>query len=246
MASRQVGATPDDLGRLQALARRLWSPDRRFHVDDLVWGWHSVPGAAATFRTAFWQDGEAVLAGAWVEPPGHLELLADPGAADLLPEVLDWFDSVAAGRDRSCLVMEGDVQERGALRDGGYRPQEGGPFFPRHAHDLVALPEASLPDGFTITHVTRDDADRRVAAHRAGWSDFGSHVTGESHRRVMACPPYRTATDLVVVSPGGEGVASALGWAGTTRPPGPAWSSPSPVLPRSGAAAWPGRSTSPS
>ncbi|WP_067834762.1 GNAT family N-acetyltransferase [Nocardia lijiangensis] len=48
--------------------------------------------------------------------------------------------------------------------------------------------------------------------HRAGWSDFGSHLTTASYRNIMAAYPYRTQTDLVVLAPDGEWVASALGW----------------------------------
>lgn len=199
-------------GDLQALVRRIWSPERRFHVGDIAWEWHAIPGARDRFRTAVWAAGEAVLAWAWVELPGHLELLVDPVASDLLPHILDWFESVATGAERSCVVMEGDREERAALSRRGYRSQQDGPFFRRHVHTLDDLPAVSLPDGFTITQVGAGDAERRAAAHRAGWSDFGSRVTGDSYRRVMAADPYRARTDLVVVSPDGDWVASALGW----------------------------------
>ncbi|SHF93524.1 GNAT family N-acetyltransferase [Streptoalloteichus hindustanus] len=211
MITRRDGGGSDG-GCLQALARRVWTPDRRFHVGDIAWGWHSIPGAAAAFRTSFWADGDEVLAWAWVELPGHLELLVDPAVTALLPEILDWFESVAPGPERTCLVMEGDSAERAALERRGYRPREDGPFFRRHVHDLADLPRVSLPEGFAITQVGGADAERRAAAHRAGWSDFGSRVTADSYRRVMATHPYQERTDLVVVSPDGEWVASALGW----------------------------------
>jgi hypothetical protein len=145
-----------------------------------------------------------------VEPPGTLESLVDPAAADLLPMILDWFEAIAA--DRSCVAMEGDRALRAVLERRGYHADEGGPYFRRHIHDLADLPAVPLPDGFTITRVTAADAERRAAVHRAGWSDFGSRVTVAHYRRVMAAYPYRPETDLVVVSPAGDWVASALGW----------------------------------
>jgi len=60
-----------------------------------------------------------------------------------------------------------------------------------------------VPDG---------DAERRAAVHRAGWSDFGSRVSTESYATLMRTFPYRSETDLVVVTDDGEWVASALGW----------------------------------
>jgi predicted N-acetyltransferase YhbS len=201
-----------DVGDLQALVRRVWSPARRFHVGDVAWEWYAIPGAEDRFRTAVWEADGAVLAWGWVELPGHLELLVDPAATALLPRILDWFESVATGAERTCVVMAGDREERAALSRRGYRSQQDGPFFRRHIHDLADLPAVSLPDGFAIRQVEAGDAERRAAAHRAGWSEFGSRVTADCYRRVMAAHPYRRQTDLVVVSPDGDWVASALGW----------------------------------
>ncbi len=153
-----------------------------------------------------------VLAWAWLELPGHLDLLIDPAATSLLPRVLDWFETVATVPRLSCLVMEDDRHERTALTRRGYSPEQDGSFFRRHIHDLTNLPAPSVPSGFSITHVTRGDAERRAAAHRAGWSDFGSRVDSNSYHRVIAAYPYREQTDLVVVAPDCQWAASALGW----------------------------------
>lgn len=191
---------------------RVWSAERRFHVGDVAWGWHSISSAQTVFRVSIWEEHGVVLAWAWVELPGHVEFLVDPDAVELLPQLLDWFETVATGPALSCQVMEGDRHQRRALTQRGYTAQEAGPFFRRHVHDLAGLPAPSLPDGFAISHVASGDAERRAAVHRAGWSDFGSRLTTESYRNVMAAYPYRKQTDLVVLAPDGEWVASALGW----------------------------------
>lgn len=200
----------EDLVRLQSLAQRVWSPERRFHIGDIAWSWHSIPGAQQGFQVSWWEE-RVVLAWAWIELPGHLELVVDPAAPGVLPQLLDWFETVAIGRELSCLVMEADHHLRATLSGRGYAPQEDGPFFRRYIHDLAELPAPGLPSGFTIA-AAAGDAERRAAVHRAGWSEFGSRVTGESYRKVMAAYPYRERTDLVVVAPDGQWVASALGW----------------------------------
>jgi predicted N-acetyltransferase YhbS len=200
-----------DLERLQSLAQRVWTLKRRFHVGDIAWGWHSTPDSAAS-RVSMWQVDGVVLVGAWVESPGHLDLIVDPAAADLVPRVLDWFETVTAGPTRTCLVMQDDHDERAALAGHGYTEQHDGPFFRRLVHDLTDLPAPPLPTGFTLTQVSAEDADRRAAAHRAGWSDFASQLTADNYRGIMATYPYREQTDLVVAAPDGQWVASALGW----------------------------------
>ncbi len=212
MAIRRDFAWTEDLVLLQSLTQRLWSPERRFHIGDIAWGWHSIPDAQQAFRVSLWEERSTVSAWAWIELPGHLELLVDPAATDLLPQLLNWFETVAPGPTLSCLVMETDRHERAALSRRGYTLQTIGPFFRRHVHDLTELPAPLLPGGFTITAITSDDAERRAAAHRAGWADFGSRVTADTYRNVMAAYPYRERTDLVVVAPDGQWVASALGW----------------------------------
>jgi hypothetical protein len=200
-----------DLGRLQSLVQRVWSPRRRFHVGDVVWGLHSIADPTA-LRVSMWQEGGEVVAWAWVELPGHLEVVLDPAAAELVPRVLDWFETVTAGPTLSCLVMQDDQHERAALAARGYTEQRDGPFFRRLVHDLTDLPTPPLPRGFTVAQVSAADAGRRAAVHRAGWSGFDSRLTGEDYCGIMAAYPYREQTDLVVVAPDGQWVASALGW----------------------------------
>ena len=134
-------------------------------------------------------------------------MLIDPVAGFLLPDVLDWCESVAS----TFVVMEHDGPLRSALAERGCIPV-GGPFFQRHTHDLTGLTDPVLPPGFHIEDMTGGDAERRAAVHRAGWVDFDSQLSADTYRRLMAARPYRVTTDLVVVAPDGEWVASALGW----------------------------------
>ncbi len=197
---------------MQSLTQRLWSPHQRLHIGDLAWARFSIPGAEEAFRTSLWEDDGRVVAWGWIEMPGYLDFLVDPRCPDLVPEVLDWFETTASGAELACMVMEDEEDVREDLEARGFTPQVDGPFFRRHIRDLTDLPNVDLPDGFTISAVTDRDADRRAAAHRLGWSDFGSRISAESYAHLMQAYPYRSETDLVVVGPNGDWVASALGW----------------------------------
>jgi predicted N-acetyltransferase YhbS len=59
--------------------------------------------------------------------------------------------------------------------------------------------------------VREGDAEERAAVHRAAWSPT-SKVTTRAYERLMATPPYRPATDHVVIADDGEWVASCCVW----------------------------------
>ena len=203
---------PPDLRSMQDLAQRIWSPARRFHIGDLAWARHSIPGSEATFRTRLWEDDGQVIAWGWAELSGHLDLLVDPRQDAVVVPVIDWFEDVAAGPVATCTVMEGDVHVASELLGRRYSARGQGPFFVRLSRAVTNLPDVALHDGFTITHVEAGQAQRRAEAHRAGWSDLGSRVSTESYAQVMTTYPYRPCLEPVAVAPDGSWVASALGW----------------------------------
>ncbi|WP_433620934.1 hypothetical protein [Nocardia sp. CA-120079] len=128
-----------------------------------------------------WEERGVVLAWAWMELPGQLDLLIDPAVTSLLPLVLDWFETIAPGPRVSCLVMEDDSHEGTALTGRGYTPQQDGPFFRRHTHDLTDLPTPAMPNGFSITHVTLRGCSV-VALRRLGFAPSARHVVKPDRR----------------------------------------------------------------
>lgn len=197
---------------MQELVQRTWRGNRRFHVGDLAWSARCAVGAEDPTLGSLWLEDGRVVGWARAEAPGHLELLVDDHHVGLMPEILDWFEDTVDGEDLTCLVMQTDKGLRAALEERGYRVQPDEPFYTRFVRDLFALPRVTLPPGYTFSSVRADQAGRRAAAHRAGWSDVGTSLTEAGYAEVMASYPYRPETDVVVVSPDGEWVASALGW----------------------------------
>lgn len=226
---RRDYAGPDDLLAMQRAVQRSWSPERYRHVGDLAWRRHAIPGQEPDWRTALWEDGEdAVMAWGWAELAGHLELHVDPAHPELAGDVLEWFDAVATGSERSATVMETDASLITALEHAAYRPVTDAPFF---EHCIIELDDSvlarTLPEGYRLRTVREDEAEGRAAAHRSAWrpgrigdllvppidlGDAESRVTTESYQAVMDAWPYRHALDLVVEAPDGSLAASALGW----------------------------------
>lgn len=208
----QAAEVGETLRRMQALTQRIWQLQQRFHVGDLVWDLRSVPGSEESAQLAVWSEGGVDAAWGWIDPPGYLELMVDPSTPHLLDPLLNWFEESCRDADLACTVMSADRAARDALAHRGFTVQEDAPFSRRLVRNLDDLPQVSLPPGYRLRSVGPDDAERRAAVHRLGWSDFGSRVSTESYSRIMSTPPYRSETDLVVVAPDGEWVASALGW----------------------------------
>jgi ribosomal protein S18 acetylase RimI-like enzyme len=223
---RRDYAGPDDLIAMPRAVRRL---GRRWHVGDLAWGRHAVPGQDSDWRTALWEDSEnAVLAWGWIELPGHLDLHVDPVYPQLAGEVLEWFEEVATGSVRSITVLETEAHLVAALDRAGYRPVAQAPFFQHCVIDLdQSLAAPRLPEGYRLRAVQEGEAAARAAAHRAAWhpgrigemhvprvdlGDAEASMTTDSYRAVMGAWPYRHDLDQVVEAPDGTLVAFALGW----------------------------------
>ncbi len=211
MLRRDYGA-PGDLRAMQHLAQRLWHPHSRPHVGDIAWGRYSVPGSEDRSRTSLWEMDGVVHAWGWAELPDYFEFVCDPAHPELAVEVVSWCESVLSGTDAACMVMEQDDARIAALEQHGYARQPEGPFFVNHVRPLDDVPTPVLPPGFAIRDVGASDVAARAEVHRRSWSEFASSMTPAAYGRVMSAWPYRGDLDLVVVSPDGEFVASALGW----------------------------------
>lgn len=206
--------------------RRLRDPDVEAQLrtslwedgDELVgWAWVAPDGEA-----------DVLLDDAHLDRLGEVLDWCDQALAESGPAG-DGAPDGSAVDTLAVTVMDRDPGWHSALKREGFTADNTGPFHSRYVRDLVALPRAPLPEGYKVARVRLVEAGRRAAALRAasggvedGAGNDGSAgsgvegvdvaVTQQGATALMRTPPYRPECDLVVVSPAGEWVASAMGW----------------------------------
>ncbi|MFI7009232.1 GNAT family N-acetyltransferase [Streptomyces sp. NPDC050145] len=183
-----------------AWRRRLWHDD----AGELVaWAWAALP------RRVVLSDGSATeVKGA------YLTYQVDPGHSALVDEVIDWFDTVAAGLERTVVpTTDPFALERWAARGYGTDPEalgDQGSWTQLNKRDLGDLEQPVLPAGFRFR--TADEAGPRavVQAHLDAWGPRAYDV--EAYESVRRTAPYRGDLHVLVEAPDGTMAASAIMW----------------------------------
>lgn len=203
-----------DLRRMQDLVSESWrlrGPHAGRHIGGMAWSAYHIAGREHEWAIKLWEEDGSVVAWGWIRPP-ELEVQTHPDRAQLLHEVLDWFEAERSGATElsTSAVLE-DAAAIAVLEERGYRrAAQEEPFFACLMRDLDELPTPALPDGFVLRTVREDELERRVRVHQAAWHP--SRVTVESHRSVTAAYPYSADLDCVVEAPDGSLAAYCLAW----------------------------------
>jgi GNAT superfamily N-acetyltransferase len=180
--------------------RRLW-----FSGDDLVaWGWASLPHRVAR------SDGSVKdITGACLAHQVH------PDHSELVDEVIDWYDGVTAGLERTVIPQAADEFGLKRWAAHGYETDpaslgDTGSWTQLNERDLTDVEQPVLPDGFRFR--TADEAGREAAvqAHRDAWAP--SSYTAGSYEGVRRTPTYRGDLHVLVEAPGGTMAASTIMW----------------------------------
>lgn len=176
--------------------RRLW-----FAGDDLVaWGWAQLP-----HRVHRWDGSVKDVTGAYLAYQVH------PDHASMVDEVIDWFDGVTPGLERSVIAQAADEfgLERWAAH--GYVPEaDSSSWTQLNVRELDDIEQPVLPAGFRFSDADEADAAAVVQAHVDAWP-FSSY-TVDAYRDVRAAAPYRGDLHVLVEAPDGTEVASAVMW----------------------------------
>ena len=191
------------LPQMQALASRFWSPEARHHPGQLAWSAAYGEPEALGLGPAFLVDD----AWAWLESADWLEVCGTdrPAVEAVVAAALaESADEVTAS------TLETETVAVGVLLDHGFAEVES-PWFTHHLLDLADLPDVVLPEGYAVRAAREGEHEQRSQVHRDAWSPT-SKVTATAYERLMATPPYRPATDHVVVAPDGTWVASCCVW----------------------------------
>jgi GNAT superfamily N-acetyltransferase len=180
--------------------RRLWIED-----DVLVgWGWALLPHRIG--RT----DGSIKdVTGA------ELTYQVHPDHRGLVDEVIDWYDDVANGLERTVVPSAADEFGLGRWAAHGYETDPGslgdtGSWTQLNERDLEDLERPVLPAGFRFRNADEAGPAAALQAHVDAWAP--STYTAGAYEGVRRTPPYRGDLHVLVEAPDGTMAASAIMW----------------------------------
>lgn len=215
--------------RLTAIRPDLVNADASF--GELAWNWgrgHVHDGAS--WRRELWFAGGDLVAWGWARLPRQVRLCdgsvkdvtgaslafqVHPDHAELVDEVIGWYEATAAGLRRT--VLAGAADEFGLRRWAahGYDADpaslgDTGTWSRLNERDLVDIEQPVLPDGFRFRTADHVDAQAVVQAHVDAWAP--SAYTAESYEGVRTSPGYRGDLHVLVQAPDATMVSSAIMW----------------------------------
>jgi ribosomal protein S18 acetylase RimI-like enzyme len=198
---------------------------------ELAWNWgkgHAAHGA--TWPRQLWFSGGDLVAWGWAQLPhrvrrsngvvqavtgARLVHQVDPGHAGLIDEVIDWYDGIAAGLERTVVPLSADRFARQRWAAHGYETDpaslgDTGIWHQFNQRDLTDVEQPALPDGFRFR--TADDAgpEAAVQAHLDAWAP--STYTAEGYQGVRQTAAYRGDLHFLVEAADGTMAASTIMW----------------------------------
>jgi GNAT superfamily N-acetyltransferase len=197
-------------GQWSTLYRTTWRRRLWFAGAELVaWGWAFLP------RQVRRNDGSIKdVTGASLSYQIHPDHVPS-GPAGLVDEVIEWFDGVAAGLERT--VMPTTAEELALKRWAahGYHDDvaalgDTGDWSQLNQRDLTELEQPVLPAGFRFRTADEAGPEAAVQAHVAAWAP--SAYTIRSYHAVRQTAAYRGDLHVLVEAPDGTMACSAIMW----------------------------------
>jgi GNAT superfamily N-acetyltransferase len=180
--------------------RRLW-----FAYGDLVaWGWAYLPHQVRR------SDGSVTdVTGTFLAYQVH------PDHFGVIDEVIDWYDDVAAGLERT--VSPTSAEEHALKRWAalGYEPDVGalsdtGDWHQLNERDLTDVEKPELRAGFRFRTADEAGPEAAVQAHIDSWAP--SAYTARSYEDVRQTAAYRGDLHILVEAPDGTMAAETIMW----------------------------------
>jgi GNAT superfamily N-acetyltransferase len=228
--------TAADLELMQGLAQRV-SATRLDLVNseatfgELAWNWgkdHASDGASWPRR--LWFSGGDLVAWGWAFLPhqvrrsdglvkdvtdAYLVYQVHPDHAGLIDEVIGWYDSTAAGVERTVRPSATDVFALGRWAAHRYDTDlaslgDTGSWTQLNQRELVDVEQPVLPDGFRFRTANEVGPKAAVLAHQDAWAP--SRYTAESYEGVRHTAAYRDDLHILVEAPDGTMASSTIMW----------------------------------
>ncbi|MEV6394674.1 GNAT family N-acetyltransferase [Streptomyces sp. NPDC051907] len=228
--------TAADVRLMQGLAQRvtatrpdLVNSDASF--GELAWNWgqgHASHGASWPRR--LWFSGGDLVAWGWVRLPhrvvrsdgsaqdvagAYLAYQVHPDHAGLVDEVIDWYDGIASGLERTVLPSASDAFGLKRWAAYGYETDpaslgDSGSWIQLNERDLTDLEQPVLPAGFRFRTADEAGPEAAVQAHLDAWAP--SAYTAEAYQDVRRTAPYRGDLHILVEAPDGTMASSTIMW----------------------------------
>ena len=228
--------TAADIPLMQGLAQRITAarPDlisAGASYGELAWiwgkGWASY---GASWPRRLWFSGDELVAWAWAFLPhqvrrtdGSVKDVTDaslsyqihPDHIELIDEVIDWYDGVAAGLERT--VFPTDAEEFALKRWAahGYETNEEelgetGEWTQLNERDLAEVEQPVLPAGFRFRTAEETGPEAAVRAHVDAWASLT--YSAQSYEGVRQTAAYRGDLHVLVEAPDGTMASSTIMW----------------------------------
>ena len=215
--------------RITAVRQDLVNADASY--GELAWNWgKGHAGQGASWVRRLWFDGDGLVAWGWAQLPrsvrrsdgsvkdvtgAYLALQVHPDHAELVDEVIDWFDATADGLERTVLPGAADKYGLERWAAHGYRPDpdslgDTGSWTQLNERDLADLEKPVLPDGFRFRTAAEAGPAAAFQAHLDAWGVTA--YTPEGYEGVRATPAYRGDLHFLVEAPDGTMAASTIMW----------------------------------
>ena len=228
--------TAADIPLMQGLAQRvtairpdLISADASF--GELAWVWGQGRAAyGATWPRELWFSGAELVAWAWAFLPrqvrrsdgsvsdvtgASLSYQVHPDCTELADEVIDWYDSVAAGLERTALPTNAEEFALTRWAAHGYEPDAealgvDGDWTQLNERALADVEQPVLPAGFRFRTANETGPEAAVRSHVDAWAP--SAYTAQSYADVQQTAAYRGDLHVLVEAPDGTMAASTIMW----------------------------------
>ncbi len=233
--------TAADIPLMQGLAQRvtalrpdLISADASY--GELAWIWgkgHASYGA--TWPRRLWFSGAELTAWGWAFLPhqvrrndgsvtdvagASLSYQVHPGHTELVDEVIEWYDGVAAGLKRTVLPTAAEEFALTRWAAHGYETDaaalgDTGDWTQLNERDLTDVEQPVLPAGFRFRSAGEAGPEAAVRAHVDAWAP--SAYTAQSYDDVRQTAAYRADLHVLVEAPDGTMASSTIMWLDTAN-----------------------------
>ncbi len=228
--------TAADVQLMQGLAQRVTATrldlvNAEATFGELAWNWgkgHAANGAGWPRRLWF-SDGNLVAWGwAWLPHQvrrsdgsvkdvtgAALTYQVHPDHAGLVDEVIDWYDGLAAGIERTVVPSAADEFGLRRWAAHGYETDlaalgDDGSWHQLNERDLTDVEQPVLPGGFRFRTAAEAGPEAAVQAHLDAWAP--STYTAEGYQGVRQTAGYRGDLHILVQAPDGTMASSTIMW----------------------------------